>query len=641
MDMHYIPPNALISMTDGDFPLQQPATRLIRSPYRTLGLPANASLADMQHAIETFSQALATARSPITRWDTHWIGDLQRMESDLYTAYQCLIDPVQRLFHRLLWFHQGSMTLANLPPTSAPIIAADWARSDKPARVHDGALLCLLRAELHDPAMHYTIRWQQALYEWQWVIGSEEYWALFCAIERESDFSPQASPEMLQAFRAEALSCVTDSLYYFIDTAYQQADYSAYRRGLSILRAEHLSTKKPRYTGWRYDSTAAQPVVLPKVTDEVAVSNLPFITPPPLQTPPASSEPTDIPDDQSAHDMFFGQISVAAKILHDIQDLLPAESRVRQPLEESRQKIELSIVLSFEDLCAEFVLKCRQRATGEKVGVSHSGFTTYEEAMQYYEREINPQLEQVLTLVGAQSYLAQRARESAQFCLYYLMASWPWDQHAISSNTLLTIAREHFPANSPALRRLEESMDVPEDTPPAEEFIEVPPEPGRFGWCGNWQSAFMGAALLILITLVFFVSMSGGTRHSSQLKLADLEMRIQQDGVRIVQLQSRLQLLKHESEELATQITKKKHLLDIYEKMQKLGVARDDAAYSYALNDYSSLLPTYNSKLTEQNQVAADLQQQMREHNKLVADYNAVQGKLPMVHPLVQFKAAE
>ena len=219
----------------------QPSDWLACNAFRVLGLPSTAvrnEIHDNAAVLLTVSRATIDASTP---WDFPYLGPVNRTGEEVGKAVAYLDNPIYRLIDRVFWFHQGADTLAKLTDVSLPIIAADWSQSSDPARQHDGALLCLIRAQMRDARMQYDLRWTQAMKLWQRVLASCSYWEYFTALEARSGHPQVADATTLQEFRRLAFEMVMEGLNAEMERASIKRDAEGFMRGVRVAKSLDLS----------------------------------------------------------------------------------------------------------------------------------------------------------------------------------------------------------------------------------------------------------------------------------------------------------------------------------------------------------------------------------------------------------------
>jgi hypothetical protein len=87
------------------------AQRMAASAYRTLGLPASATQAQIDAAARRLRIWADPKTVPPTPWDTPWLGPVRRSRNDIEQALSALNEPATRVEERLLWFHRPEPAL--------------------------------------------------------------------------------------------------------------------------------------------------------------------------------------------------------------------------------------------------------------------------------------------------------------------------------------------------------------------------------------------------------------------------------------------------------------------------------------------------------------------------------------------------
>jgi tetratricopeptide (TPR) repeat protein len=344
------------------------------------------------------------------------------------------------------------------------------------------------------------------------------------------------------------------------------------------------------------------------------------------------------------------QISEAARLLQHVKALLPPASKTLQTLEESQAKLQASVVANFEELCAEIVLGCHRedRETDAAAEASADPLDACERAMQRYEHEVKPQISQVIALVGDNGELARRAWEAAAFCLYCLVVVWPWDDAYTRADVLLETAREHLPAESMALRRIESHLMTGAD--PLSASIAGGPGGADGAAVRRQSSTRRGLAirvvLLSLCLLAFFALLFSSYQQAQRPNLRKLQAHLQQDNQRVTRLHEHLQRIDKDMASLEKQVNAARRTISDAESKRGLGIYYSEEAYQQAVEAYNALVPQYNQYVIERNDVVNDYLHAMESHNRLVNQYNdlfkqAGQSGKPLVTPALPLKMSD
>lgn len=126
--------------------------RLAASAYRTLGLSASASQAQIDQAARRLRIWPDPNSVPPTPWDLNWLGPISRSKKDIEQALSLLNEPASRVEERLIWFHGADprpWAAGDVQSLDAALRALS-ARND-PASAHDYALVRLQLAMLQHP----------------------------------------------------------------------------------------------------------------------------------------------------------------------------------------------------------------------------------------------------------------------------------------------------------------------------------------------------------------------------------------------------------------------------------------------------------------------------------------------------------
>lgn len=134
----------------GGLVAMEPVTNqtLAANAYRTLGISALSTQADIEAAARKMRIWPDASRIPPTPWDLPWLGPMGRSRAQIEQAVSLLHQPIARLEQRLLWFGVSDPP-ADSSAAAWPVSAAAW--TDWPAREHARVLGQLQRAWVEPP----------------------------------------------------------------------------------------------------------------------------------------------------------------------------------------------------------------------------------------------------------------------------------------------------------------------------------------------------------------------------------------------------------------------------------------------------------------------------------------------------------
>jgi hypothetical protein len=211
--------------------------KLAGSAFRTLGLCASASQAQIDQAARRMRVWPNPASIPPTDWDFHWLGPMRRTRIDIEQALATLNDPVTRIEERLLWFNDGNpqlWTSGNIKQVNKAICALPTTHS--PALSHDIALARLQFALLEDPGFRDSDRWGGVLAKLGALAESEPYLAYSLAAEEQGRFEKTARSDEIEAALRSLPHRVALSIAARAESAMEADDLVTATRILSILR---------------------------------------------------------------------------------------------------------------------------------------------------------------------------------------------------------------------------------------------------------------------------------------------------------------------------------------------------------------------------------------------------------------------
>jgi hypothetical protein len=217
--------------------------RLAASAYRTLGLSASASQAQIDQAARRLRIWPDLNSVPPTPWDLLWLGPVARGKKDIEHALALLNEPATRIEERLIWFH----TEDPKPWSAGDVQSLDSAlralsaRKD-PASLHDYALVRVQLAMLHDTQLVDQDRWGRALQRLRKLSQSDDYLAWLLKVEAEGDFEKRAQIEEVSAAMKALPDGLAGTLATKAQSALEEDDLATAGRVLGVLRAAGNAT---------------------------------------------------------------------------------------------------------------------------------------------------------------------------------------------------------------------------------------------------------------------------------------------------------------------------------------------------------------------------------------------------------------
>jgi hypothetical protein len=159
---------------------------LAANAYRTLGLSASATQAQIDAAARRMRIWPDERRIPPTPWDALWLGAVNRTRGEIERALSTLNEPASRVEHRLFWYH------ASAPADEAETAPNATIRLALPNR-HDGVLHALHAASVTDPGVTEPARWHRVVEGVRSLASPPEFAAWMSRIEETGDFEKRAS----------------------------------------------------------------------------------------------------------------------------------------------------------------------------------------------------------------------------------------------------------------------------------------------------------------------------------------------------------------------------------------------------------------------------------------------------------------
>lgn len=225
-------------MTSTDNDLASPASdAIVRNPYRVLGLPGDATWAEIRSAADRLLEDPEPEKQT-TPWDLAWLGPPPRRPADVERALARLADSRRRLPDRLFWFHErfAESAVSELTPATIRNAMEGWSATSQPVARHDAAVVALIAAIALDPRVEKSEIWQRALEEWEEVLQQEPYWIEVLRLEMEGGFENPASLAELREIREQGLHLVSEPLLAHAREAVIAEDLPRAARTLTVLR---------------------------------------------------------------------------------------------------------------------------------------------------------------------------------------------------------------------------------------------------------------------------------------------------------------------------------------------------------------------------------------------------------------------
>lgn len=248
---------------------------LARSAFRTLGLAAKATQAEVFDAASSVRLALKLDVRKMFEGDVAWLGPVGRTESDVRDAVSRLSEPAQRASERLFWFHTSfklvpASNVAELLRSVDALLSFDSGHSgdsgdadnngDSTPALHDAMLhdavphdAVLYDAVLHDAALlalaglvclDSTLKdlgaWARAFELWRQVFEGEEFWSSLVAADLKGDYEQPVTFGEVTELRLRAPRLVSAPIAERARTASLRGELRPATRALTILRGAHL-----------------------------------------------------------------------------------------------------------------------------------------------------------------------------------------------------------------------------------------------------------------------------------------------------------------------------------------------------------------------------------------------------------------
>ena len=211
--------------------------------YRTLGLCAAASQAQIDQAARKMRIWPDPKSIPPTPWDLPWLGPLSRGRNDIEHALSRLNDPHARIEERLMWFigsDPGSWNSQNARGVNKKLDRQP--PTHDPGRMHDVALARLQVALILDPSFRSEDRWIKVLDTLGELSDSHDLVEFLNHIEGAGNFEKQAHPHEIEKAAASLQRRIVEPLAAWAESALEDDDLTRAIRVFAILRrgAPHL-----------------------------------------------------------------------------------------------------------------------------------------------------------------------------------------------------------------------------------------------------------------------------------------------------------------------------------------------------------------------------------------------------------------
>ena len=219
--------------------LELTSRRLAGSAYRTLGLSASATQAQIDQAARRLRIWPDPNSVPPTPWDLSWLGQVARSKNDIEQAMSRLNEPATRIEERLIWFHGTSPALwASADSAAMEKTFASLARATDPASLHDLALAKLQLGLLRDSAIIKTDQWDRIYQRLAALAESDDYLAWVLDVENSGDFDKRAQIDEIAAVVQSLPASLTSLFASKAETALEDDNATAAVRILGLLRGD-------------------------------------------------------------------------------------------------------------------------------------------------------------------------------------------------------------------------------------------------------------------------------------------------------------------------------------------------------------------------------------------------------------------
>lgn len=204
---------------------------IFANAYRTLGLSADASQNEVDHALRRMRIVSATTAVTATPYDLPWLGPLSRERHQIEQAAALLADPAARVRQRMFWFYRAD----GLDVSSLSKLPLSFLESRDAKGTHDAALLLLLAGRLGDPGLFHPELWRQAIAATANVADSSECRDMARAVENNSEFEKRARSEEIESSHPLLLEMIFEFIAGQFESALETRQFKLCGRILTIL----------------------------------------------------------------------------------------------------------------------------------------------------------------------------------------------------------------------------------------------------------------------------------------------------------------------------------------------------------------------------------------------------------------------
>ena len=191
---------------------------LTENAFRVLGISADASASDMHKAAAKARRALSLGLEEISEADLPQLGPCLRTEATIRTALGQLLNPAERLTHRLFWFYSRQSKSANDAFGN-----------------HDHCLARFVKLTTTEAARFEPKDWKTALLNWWLFLSRDDYWELTTALEISGQFEPSAYSSEVDILRHTAVAIAAEPFIALAREAAHRDDLVGLGRSLGTL----------------------------------------------------------------------------------------------------------------------------------------------------------------------------------------------------------------------------------------------------------------------------------------------------------------------------------------------------------------------------------------------------------------------
>lgn len=635
--------------------------------FRILGLPAEATQAQVRSAGEALLRKLKLGSSPATDWDLPVLGPLVRTERNIRDAMARLRHPTNRLRERLFWPHAvpaGDIGLL-LSASSQDLERIASSRSDTEwvRDAHNRAILLHIAILASDPEARQLKRWDAAHLAWEAALSSDETWALQFEAEVDGGFEPGATTNEIHELRERAWEVVCEPLLKFARDAVARGDLASTNRVLTVLRSAQIPSQI--LAGLEVDILGPVENALEHACKEVRGGLSESVI---REDDHASRNRTAC---DQAYQRYRTEIfpglerlvhaagnnseracsgkEITALLLHSIaidytwgnafwrsKELLEealglvhegaAATRIEAELLKVRPQAEQE---RLEETLAPIMAVCAEASEHAKRGVAASDVAAEKrgallESVDLIERKALPVVHALRERSGTSDLNHETATRIVAQALRALAVQLHNDAEAYADALhVLDRARTLCPNGELGAKLDEERVTVAANA-----------EAVRAARRKKWTNLALWAGIIAAVVLYSVFTENRPRRSAPPTRTVPssgdssrLKSQIEIGRLRISSLEAELETIATRVERYAREIATYKQSIDEYERLARVGLRFSESAYRDAIEEHNRLVQLHNRDLETNQNKYAEYEHLLTEDKRMVAEYNRLVGR--------------